>query len=260
MYLMYVDECGDFGMGEGSSDFLVLSGLIVHERHWIEVQERVAELRGEINKEYGLPASVELHAGEMVGRSSREYSGVGKLDRLMILRRVIDFESALPVIRIINVVIDKRKRASDFDVFSTAWNALINRFESAIEHGSIPGGFLDDDSKRCEKGLIIVDQTDEAKLRVLLRRMRWAGLVSRVLENETMVWNDVKHIIEDPLHKDSKHSPLIQLCDVNSYFLKQMIQPNSTVKRHKATYYFRRLEPILLMAADMQDDYGIVWK
>jgi hypothetical protein len=65
--------------------------------------------------------------------------------------------------------------------------------------------------------MLFVDRTDEKKLRNLARRMRRynpvynkGGVGSRRLE--------LKTIIEDPVHRDSMHSHMIQLVDVNAYF------------------------------------------
>lgn len=67
-------------------------------------------------------------------------------------------------------------------------------------------------------------------------------------------------VLEDPMHKKSDLSLPIQFCDVNAYFLKQSILPNSTVIKHKARNYFYYLEPILSKGTSVNDPHGIARK
>ena len=218
MYLMYVDECGDAGFGEGSSRYFILSGMVVHEAYWTQTMEAYTAMRKDLKEHYGMPIDAELHAGKMVSRVTKEYSSISRVNRLMLFRRVLSFEAELENVRIINVVVDKLGKGYGFNPFSAAWDTLINRFENTMEHGNFP--HPESQSSFEEKGLLIVDQTDEARLRQLIRHMRHSNRIpSRINIGET-VRHDLKRVIEDPLHKQSEYSPLIQLCDTNSYFLK----------------------------------------
>lgn len=260
MYLMYVDECGDSGMSPGASDYFILSGMVIHESYWTSTLRAYADMRRSIQSKYGFQATRELHAGEMVGRAAKKYSDVKRSDRLLIFRDVLSFEASLNYARVINVVVDKRGKSFGFDAFSTAWDTLINRFENTIEHGNFPSPCENSRSPFRESGLIIVDETDEVKLRTLVRRMRHANYIPSSVIPGTTVLHNLKFVIEDPLHKKSEWSPIIQLCDTNSYFLKQSIDPNSTVKKHGARNYFYRLAPILLKQASSKNEFGIVWR
>ncbi len=260
MYIMYVDECGDSGFGDGSSRYFILSGMVVHEAYWTPTLERVSDLRRHIGEKYGFSPMRELHAGEMVGRCSKKYSDIDRKDRLMMFREVLSFEATLENVRVINVVVDKMGKSYGFSAFETAWDTLINRFENTIQHGNFPNPCDGPNMAFDEKGLLIVDETDEVKLRKLIRRMRHGNVIPSSINPGTTVRHDLTRIIEDPLHKQSEWSPLIQLCDANAYFLKQTIEPNATVVKHKAKNYFYRLEPILLKQASTSNDFGIVWR
>lgn len=260
MYIMYVDECGDSGLQESSSRYFILSGMVMHEAYWTDTMNRIHALRKELLEKYGLPVMRELHAGEMLGRSSKKYSDIGKLDRMMIFRDVLGFEQTLEKTRIINVVVDKRGKSFGFSPFETAWDALINRFENTIRHGNFPNPYSDGRAPFQEKGLLIVDETDEKKLRMLIRQMRHGNVIPSAIDHGASIRHDLTRVIEDPLHKQSEWSLPIQLCDANSYFLKQTLEPNSTVKKYKAKNYFYRLEPILLKEACASNEYGIVFR
>lgn len=256
MYLMYVDECGDTGMGNGASELFILSALVIHESRWTDVMTRLHEQRVVFEERYGLPVGVELHAGEMLGRTSKTYSAIGKRDRALMLRDTVKLEAEMAdSIRSINVVNDKRCKSFGYDVFGITWDVLINRFENTIEHGNFP---YPDGSNGRESGLIIVDETDEKKLRQLVRKMRHGNYITSMYDHDVKVRHDLKYVIEDPLHKRSDTSMLIQTCDVNSYFLKQTMLPNATVTRYKVKNLFYMLEPILVKQATRNDPYGVV--
>jgi hypothetical protein len=172
--------------------------------------------------------------------------------RLRILREVIEFEATLPDVNVINILVDKRGKPPNYDVFNQAWMALLQRFENTISHRNFPGPQNPQD-----KGIVIADRTDEAKLRRLARRLRKYNPVPSI-GGFGYRQLPIRAVIEDPVHRDSLHSYFVQLADVNSYFLKQREQPCSYVRRKGARNYFTRLEPILCKVASRTDPLGIV--
>jgi hypothetical protein len=105
--------------------------------------------------------------------------------------------------------------------------------------------------------MLIVDRTDEIKLRKLLRKMyvynpvpHTGGVGYRQLP--------ITHIVEDAVHRDSLHSLFIQLADVNAYFLHQKFTPNAYVKKQGAKNYFDKLGPVLCTVANRNNPQGIV--
>ena len=254
MYLMYVDECGDCGMGPGSSRFFILSAIVVHESYWTEVMTRFAEQRFRFRELYGFDMSLELHAGQMLGRTGKKYSKFGKNDRASMLRQAIALESTIDALRIINVVNDKQQKHHGYDVMAATWDVLINRFENTIERGNFPHP----KGSEHDSGIIIADETDMKKLRELIRRMRHGNYVPSKIQHGSQVRHDLIYVIEDVLHKQSDTSLLIQMCDANSYFLKQTLEPNTSVSKHGVKNLFYKLEPVLLKQACYSDPLGIV--
>ena len=259
MFLMYVDECGDSGMGVGSSDYFILSGLVVHESMWTQLLTGIADELSGLKIKHGMENRAELHAKGMLGRSEKVYASMPKVSRLMMFRDVLKYEGTLTDrIRIINVVVDKRGKAFGYDAFGHAWDALINRFENTIQYNNFPI-IAPSTTPACpEHGMIIVDQTDEKKLRELTRHMRHNNLIPSCIVPGSYTRHNLQWVIEDPMHKDSQHTLPIQLCDANAYFLRQMLAPNSTIRKHKAQNYFYSLEPVLLKEAAKRDPLGIV--
>jgi Protein of unknown function (DUF3800) len=54
MYLMYVDESGDTGLGRSPTNYFALSGIIVHESRWREFINQLIAFRKTLRAVYSL--------------------------------------------------------------------------------------------------------------------------------------------------------------------------------------------------------------
>lgn len=248
MYLMYVDESGDTGVGASQTSHFILSGIVVHESHWREWIGHLKSLRANLRDFYGLPVRNEIHASEYL---RKPLVGIQKHQRLAILRNVLDEVAQRDYLSVTNVVVDKTTKLPNYDVFESAWKILFQRFENTLQFGNFPG------KHRNDHGLIFTDATSGEKLTSLMRKMAvythvpfGSGQGSRNLK--------VTKIIEDPHEKDSAHSLPIQMCDVCAYFLQQYYSPNGYVRKKRAHNYFERLKPVLNLKASNQHVLGIV--
>lgn len=258
MYFMYVDESGDTGLGAGSSDLFTLSAIIIHEAYWIRTLNSMYSIRKDMFSKHGFNTTRELHAENMLGRHRKNGPGMSRRECLLMLRAALLSEAQIVNLRSMSVIIDKRNKQDGFDVFEAAWGTLIERFESAIRANTLP--HPTPNTLYPEHGFLIVDETDEKRLRTLVREMRFhAALPIALFPGDERLINLVA-VLEDPMHKQSNLSIPIQFCDLNAYFLKQAMQPNSTIKRHKARNYFYYLNPILMKWANGNDPLGIVKK
>jgi Protein of unknown function (DUF3800) len=248
MYLMYVDESGDPGNNTAQSDYFCLSGLIVHESEWRTLIDVTMRFRRTMKDVYGLPVRSEIHTVKFLRHSN---FAIEKHKRLAILRNYLDEISKMNFLSLTNVVVDKRGKPAAYDVFSSAWRTLFQRFENTLIHGNFPGGY-----KRAY-GTVFTDATNGEKLTGIMRKMsvynpipnRWGGGFRNM---------PILRIIEDPSSRNSEHSLPIQSCDVVAYFLHQSLKPNSYVKRVGAQKYFQRLEPVLNKNASIANPLGIV--
>jgi hypothetical protein len=137
-------------------------------------------------------------------------------------------------------------------VFAFAWQALIQRFHNTIAKRNFPGPQNPQDL-----GLLIVDRTEEARLRLLLRRMRRFNPVPSLFGVGTLQI-PVATIAEDANPRESSHSYFIQFADVNAFFLTQHLKPSRYIRRKGARHYFNRLDPVLCKVASLTDPQGIV--
>lgn len=251
MYFLYVDESGDTGLSGSPTNYFCLSGLVFHELRWHETLESVINFRRKLRDDYGLKLREELHAAHYIHKPA-ELSRIAKSMRLKLLRDVIDFQATLPDISIINVVVDKTTKSSTDDIFEIAWTTLIQRFHNTISHKNFAGPQNPDD-----RGMLIVDQTDEIKLRNLSRKMRRYNPIPSMYGGSTLA-TPVTTIVEDAVHRNSQHSYFVQLADVNAYFLFQKFQCCSYVKKKGGRNYFSRLAPVLCRVASRTHPEGIV--
>jgi len=251
MYLLYADESGDVGRRPGSSPYFVLSGFVVHELRWHTTLQSIIQLRRGLRQRYGLKLREEIHAGHFLSKP-RGLFRIQKSLRLRLLRDVLDFEAALPDINLVSIIVDKQGKPANYDVFDNAWRALVQRFHNTMSHRNFPGPQNPQDL-----GLLVVDKTEEKKLRSLTRRM---GAYNPIPNKYGGGYRQlpVTTLVEDAVHRNSLHSYFIQLCDVNAYFLYQKHAANRYVRKKGARNYFDRLDPVLCKVASTADPRGIV--
>ena len=248
---MYVDESGDTGLVGSPTQRFILCGLVVHELRWRQVMDELLAFRKSIKAAFGLNLSDEIHAAAFFNNG---HGGILKHRLLEIIRRFADKLATLPDLSLISVAVDKHAKPAGYDVFENAWGTLLQRFENTLLYRNFPGG-----KGRDDRGMLLCDQTDERKLRKLVRKMRaynpvpnqaWVGPGYRNLA--------MQHIIEDPNIRNSSFSYFVQAVDVCAYLLKQRLQPSTYFKSKSAQNYFLRLDPICCKLATKNHPQGVV--
>lgn len=258
MYLMYVDESGDTGLGLSPTSYFALSGLVVHESRWRDLLTQLIAFRKTMRSVYALPVRTEIHASEFISGRVRAIGGrlIARQEKLAILRNSLDELAKIDFISVTNVIVDKTNksgRTPPYDVFGCAWGTLFQRFENTMVYGNFPGNFRND------HGMIITDATAGKKLLRMVRRMAVYNPIPSDANLAAGFRNiPIVRIIEDPYGKDSKDTLPIQMADVAAYFLHQKFSPNAYVRRQSAGNYFARLLPVLNRRASRFNSFGIV--
>ncbi|MBN1437624.1 MAG: DUF3800 domain-containing protein [Sedimentisphaerales bacterium] len=238
---------------DSPSRYYILSGLIVHELRWRDCLTRLYEFKKRMANAFGLRVREEIHAARMISRTTEKLRHISKPVRLTILRHFIDEIENLPEARVINVLVDKQGKAADFDVFSAAWQRLIQRFENTISYRNFPGPKNAD-----ERGMIFPDNGQTKQLRQLVRQMRYYNYVPSNIHPGASRNLKLQYVIEDPNHRDSQDSYFIQAVDTVAFFLLQKHKPASYIKNKGANNYFDRLDNVLCRKATRDDPQGIV--
>lgn len=248
---MYVDESGDCGLNNSPTQYFILTGLVLHETSWASCFKQIYSFRKDLRNTYGLKIREEIHAHAFIKRPGA-LSRISLNNRLVIIRSYADMLASIPGMRIINVVVDKNKKPSSYDVFDVSWRCLIQRFENTIMNQNFPGHLHDK-----EHGIIFPDRTDDKKLTALLRKMTKYNPVpsSNFGSYRNLV---LTRIAEDPNFRNSAQSLFIQSADVAAYMLQQYLSPNKLMKKKAGKNYFTRLDPVLCKVASKSNLYGIV--
>lgn len=254
MFLVYVDESGDVGLQNSPSDYFCLSAIVIHESDWHNILEAIITFRKNLRLRYGLKLREEIHSSHFLHKP-KELQRIAKSLRLRLLRDVLDFQATLPNFQMINVVINKKNKLANADVFELAWQTLMQRIDNILNYQN----FARSNPQTQESAILFVDKTDEIKLRNLNRRMRrYNPIPNQIGLGSGYRMMPLKFIIEDAVHRDSAHSYFIQLADVNAYFLGQKFSPCSYVKKKGGRNYIERLKPVLFTKASKSHPLGIV--
>jgi len=253
MYLMYVDESGDKGLVNSPTRYFILTGIVLHELRWREALERFIAFRQRMKAAFGLKLREEIHAAHMISRPG-ELVRIKRNDRLAIIRHFVDELAAMDFVSVINVRVDKQGKGADYNAFERAWQALIQRFENTLNARNFRGPANADD-----KGIIFCDETDDAVVRALYRKMRAFNPIPNMAQfgvgHRQM---PILKIIEDPNVRKSHHSYFIQAADVAAFAAYQWYAPSAYMREKGARNYFERLGPALCRVASPKHPFGIV--
>ncbi len=248
MHILYVDESGDPGIHQYGSPYFILSGLIVSQENWQTYLDRLKVFRTALKNRYGLNVREEIHASELIRINKlKAYRAIKKSDRIEILKACCD---QLPIIfdtaKVVNICLTKNNFSTAEDVQLTAWNRLIQRFDTYLKKDVM------------DKGIIISDDTDGIKISRFLRKMR---IYSPVSSHFGGFYNSpVNNIIEDLFQRTSSHSYFIQVVDVISHVLYRKEHVKGSLRKFQLEKQFDKFDPILLKKAAKNDPLGVVRK
>ena len=249
---MYVDESGDVGLQNSPTNYFVLSAIVVHELRWKETLQNLVHFRRMLRDTKGLKLSDEIHCTEMINKPG-DLKRIKRNDRLDIIKKCIDWLNSQSEINIFSVIVSKQNKNDD--IFELAWNALTMRFENTIRHNNFSGPKNPDD-----RGIILSDNTEGEKLRMLIRKMRHFN----VIPNRKEIYGDgnrnlkLEYVIEDPIFRDSKNSFLHQMNDVLAYCVRQRYESNAYMKKKGGANFYKRLDNVTVKKVTNKNEYGIV--
>ncbi|MEI8085304.1 MAG: DUF3800 domain-containing protein [Paludibacter sp.] len=251
MFLMYIDESGDTGLVNSPTRYFVLSAIVIHELSWRDILTKLVTFRQLLRDNKGLKLKDEIHCTEFINKPG-ELIRIKRNDRLDILKKCMDWLNSQSDISVYSVVVDKQGKTGD--VFDIAWNVLLTRFENTIKFKNFHGY-----NNESDRGIVISDNTDGEKLRMLIRRMRHYNPVPnrRDLYGGNARNLRLEYVIEDPIFRDSKNSLIHQMNDVLAYFCRQKFEPNAYMKKKGGVNYYDRLTNVLVREVSWGKD-GIV--
>lgn len=233
MFLVYCDESGDVGTLNSPSKYFVLSGIVIHELKWKQMLDEMIQFRSDLKKKYGLLLKEEIHASVFINGVPRLRNGAHRNDRLRLLTDCLDFLNSRDYISIITVRCNKSKRKDKDEVFFRTWNYFVQRIENTVKFKNFSTPNPNDTA------ILVPDQGNTATIRGIIRKMRKYNPISNKTSygpGSRMI--EVKHVIKDPVFRDSKDSYFHQMADVVAYFARQYYEPNNFIKRKGAKKYY----------------------
>jgi len=257
---MYVDESGDPGLWNPGtplhlrpSPHYILTGVIIPASQWQACLTLMVDIKRTLRQKYGLRVRDELHGSELINpRGNEVYKRIGGRKRRAALYGYVLREVAAQMsqIRIVNVHLNK---ANPFYISSTtkgvdpeerAWEWLIQRFSNHL-------------SRDCDEdlGMILADETNELKVRRVVRKIRVYNQVGSMYGGSYPV--SVNNIVEDPVMRNSQHSYFVQIADLVSHALYRKLYPKGSYRRHNIDRLFDLVDPLLLKAANRKNRQGI---
>jgi len=255
---MYVDESGDPGIVDDTCDAIaqpsihyILTGIIVADVDWRDYLSALVDIRRDLRCTYGYPIRDELKGAELI--NPRNNSTLRTLNRQKRTELYYDFLNAIALrlnrARVLNVHVNKAQPRYNATVGSSnieewAWKCFIQRFEN----------FLRKDGN--QTGIIFADDTNEVKVRRLLRMMRHYNPIPNRYGYSYST--PIVNIIEDPVMRDSKQSYFVQVSDMIAHSLYRKLYPKGGYRRYNVDRLFDLVDPILLKQASVTDSQGIV--
>jgi len=236
VYLVYIDESGDSNLG-------IFSALAIPSDKWQNIFGIVKKFRKELNQNYGLYVTKELHAWKFVsGRGQIAPKLISKECRRLIFKSALNMVSTLPDVHLFNVVYCPEKILWGFE-------RLLTRIDRTM---------------KARKGIAIII-CDEGKEQDLIRIRRKMGSYNPILsqygrwENGKSTKNiTIDRIIEDPFFKKSEQSYFIQLVDFCAYSLLCKEVPGEFPNRNYLKDTFSILSKITVKEANKNDPHGII--
>ncbi len=252
MYLSYVDESGDVGTFNSPSQYFVLSALIIHESQWLSFVDDLVEFRRYLKGKYRLMMNEEIHASEFIVGKPNLHHAIPRHLRLDLLKKCLNWIDSRPDTTVLTVCLNKKAGG---DIFSTAWQELVQKFEASLAYKQLAGGF-----GRVEQGMVLADNTDGGKLTRLIRDLRHHNFSDQASYDGLFSQPRIQTAIEDPVFRDSRHSYIHQMVDVVAYFARQYYEPNRFIRRKGARTFYGLLSSVVNPALCPQENsfYSIV--
>ena len=222
MYFLYVDESGDTGDKPSSSNYFILSGVLIHHSHWRESYVQVKALRERLWRDFGIPSYAELHASEFLGKNVSYYR-LTRSQRIKCALHVVGFLRMRPRIMLVRSIISKP--TSSECCYELAWRELMRLAEQRINDVGIQGA--------CDtKGMLVVCDDHRTS-----PRKEFTHRLNALVELNNP-------IVEKPFGMDSRDCDFLQLADLLAYLSKQMMEPSSVFHSGHSRVIIRRNEEL----------------
>ena len=215
MHLVYVDESGDPGVINSPTASYILSGIKIPAMGWHDAQSRLLSFRQRMRDHVGLKMSAEIHASEFLG-GSKSFLGLEPRQRLRVALWLLRELGQMQGLSCHSVACLKRDEPQPMQ---SCWRHLAADLTSSAS----------------DPMLLISDFGETESIKAAMAAFRSAH------ERHAL-------IIEDPFHRDSRHSYFLQATDLVAYLQRQRHHPNALFRARQPDDLFAELDKISLTA------------
>ena len=211
MHLVYVDESGDPGSVNSPTASYILAGLKIPSERWHEAQGRLVAFRQRLRDQLGLKLSAEIHAAEFLGGAKR-FLGLEPRQRLRV---------ALWLLR-------ELRQIEGLSACSVA----------CLKHDE------PDPMRRCWRHLAADLSGTSTSPMILIADTGEAAAIKQAIMEFRVDHPRQALIIENPFHRDSRHSYFLQSVDLIAYLQRQRHHPNALFRARQPTEIFAELDQL----------------
>jgi len=258
MHIVYYDESGDDGYPQYASPLFVLAAVYCPALDWRENFEILAKFKRQLGKDFNFPFKLEIHTKELL-LNKKPYAPLflSSAERVEMVRRFCEVTAQLSLRVITTTVVKPWIRIDEFNVLDKALSYSVNRIESDLRLSSE------------NRFLVISDEGRLAKMRSTTRRMQKVNFIPSKFSGQRAYRREIRHLIEDPLPKDSKESYFIQIADLVAFlFYAHTAATNGIATLPKRSppelddafvlSCLDILKPVLNLKASARHPYGLV--
>lgn len=213
-----MDESGDNGLVEGSTDFFILAGISIEDRHWKEYFWKIQDLRRQVSQRYGI-RDFELKGAHLFSHRGAFFNSFLKPEDLEWIYDQLTSLICDPLVENFAVIKSKIELKSHAQtntknmirVFTErTWREFLSMYEQHILEKSKRSGHP-------QNAIVYFDFNpgQERHVRKIVRE--FSRKLNIQLEFPTA------GIVEDVIFRDSKSSHFIQLADVLAFSISRIV-------------------------------------
>lgn len=219
MEFLFIDESGDNGLAEGSTDFYILAGISIEASCWKECFWKILDLRRLISQKYGLRID-EIKGSHLFSHRGPFFnSSLNPVDLEWIYNEITDL-ICTPLIECFAIVKSKKEfKKSQFQpkakkltrfLDERIWREYLTMYEAYLLEKTI--------KTQCPQTALIYfdfNPGQEKHVRQMVREF------SRKFDHQTRFPS--AGIVEDVVFRDSKASYFIQLADILAFSISRIV-------------------------------------
>jgi Protein of unknown function (DUF3800) len=180
--------------------------VCVPDARWVGLFERIIRFRRDLRDKFGFYMRAEVKGSQLAnGTGPWDPLNLSDRQRTWIYRRFLRMQAESRAIKTYAVVVDKSKCENTEEVRRSAWKLALERVERLATANKTTA-------------MLFPDSGQYVWLRRLSRELRRHSSVgSAYYPGGTLSRPLLNVLIDDPVERDSQHSYMIQLADLNAY-------------------------------------------